>query len=141
MHTIEHKTDEEKLRFVSILMENISDAVIGTDTMENNYRILSWNKGAEKLYGWKAEEVLGKSAREIVPSDMNEEKRKDMLTELANKGSWQGEVIQQDRYGNPIHIQASVSLVRDENGKELGAVAVNRNINERKKSRRNPDDP
>lgn len=134
MHTIEHKTDEEKLMFVSILMQNISDAVIGTDTRENNYRILSWNKGAEKLYGWKAEEVIGKSAPDILRTNLDKDQLHLLQENLNKTGYWAGEVIQHNRQNDPINIMASVSIVRDDGGIEIGTVAVNRDMTHKKRA-------
>lgn len=127
------KDKDERLRFAAILAENIGDAVIGTDTKENGYRIVSWNRAAESLYGWKSEEVIGKTAREIIPSDLTGDQRSAMIAELESKGYWEGEVIQKNREGKPINIHASVAIVKDDDGNNIGTVTVNRDISERKK--------
>jgi PAS domain S-box-containing protein len=53
----EHKLIERQLRYQAQLLENVSNAVVAVD---NEYHITAWNSAAEKLYGWKATEVLGK---------------------------------------------------------------------------------
>ncbi len=128
---------EERLRFAAILADNIADAVIGTDTGENNFRILSWNRAAENLYGWKTEEVIGKTAAEVVPSTMLPEVRKKMMALLNENGYWEGEVVQHNRDGRQIQIHATVSLVKDDSGKVIGAVAVNRDVTGRKRIEEN----
>ena len=55
----ERKIQERMLRFHASLQENVNDAVITTDL---EYRIQSWNRAAEDIYGWRAEEVIGKTA-------------------------------------------------------------------------------
>lgn len=127
------KDTEERLRFASILTNNIADAVVGTDTLENNYLILSWNNAAEKLYGWNVAEVIGIPAYQVIQSDLSDEQKKQVESSLNTKGFWEGEVIQKNKAGKSIHIHASVSIVKDEQGKEIGTVAVNRDISERKK--------
>lgn len=128
------KNPEERIKFAAILTQSIADAVIGTEVSNDIYHIISWNPGAERLYGFKAEEVIGKPATDVIPSNMTIDERKNMINNLRAKGFWKGEVIQHNKNGQPIHIQASVALVKDDDGKEIGAVAVNRDISEQKKA-------
>ncbi|MBW2707464.1 MAG: PAS domain S-box protein, partial [Deltaproteobacteria bacterium] len=58
----ERRRAEEKLRYQATLLENVSDAVIAVDM---DFKIRSWNDTAENIYGWKAEEVIGKQFREV----------------------------------------------------------------------------
>lgn len=55
--TIENTTGIHSDRYLAALTANIADAVVSLDAHHN---VVSWNKGAEKLYGWKEEEVIGK---------------------------------------------------------------------------------
>lgn len=128
------KDPEERVKFAAILADNIADAVIGTEVSDDTYRIVSWNRGAENLYGWKSEEVIGKDTSEILTSSLTSEERLKMIRHLRQNGNWQGEVIQKNKYGIPINIHASIAIVKDDEGKELGVVAVNRDISERKKT-------
>lgn len=119
---------EEKLLYHASLLQSISDAVISTD-ME--YKIHSWNEGAEKLYGWKAEEVIGKPAPKIIPTDYAKSNREDFNKTIIKNGYWKGEVIQKRRDKTAVNIFASVSLIKDAKGKSIGTVAVNRDITDR----------
>ncbi len=125
------QNEEERLRFSAILYDSIADAVIGTDNRENEYRIISWNKAAEKLYGWKADEVIGRTTQEVLPTNMTPAQRQQMLEEFERNGHWTGEVIHKTKNGHIIHIQANVSSVKNKEGEIIGAVAVNRDITER----------
>jgi PAS domain-containing protein len=88
----ESKRLEEQLRYLANLVETVSDAIISTDT---DLRIQSWNKAAETMYGWKAEEVVGKKGSTILktvfPEGMS---RETLIKYLFVNGTWQGELIQ-----------------------------------------------
>lgn len=121
----------EKLPYQAILLENVSDAIISTDL---NFNIKSWNKAAETIYGWKAEEVIGKPVAEVTQLEYPYDQEDDVVEQFFEKGFWRGEVIQKRKDNTPLSIQASVSLIKDNTGKPIGAVAVNRDISERKKA-------
>jgi PAS domain S-box-containing protein len=127
----EVKRSQEKVRFAAALTGNIVDAVIATDTVD--YRIISWNKGAEQLYGWKAEEVLGQPARAILPTVPVSGSREDWLNALRDHGFWKGEVIQKHKNGTSIHIQSSLAAVTDDRGSVTSYVTVNRDITQIRK--------
>lgn len=117
---------ENKILYEKILINNIADAIIVTDT---NYIITSWNKGAEKIYGWKAEEAIGKFARDFIPTDfINSSEAKKWEKDIKKVGYWKGEVIQKIKDGRRVPILASIAIVINDQGEEIGAVAVNRDI-------------
>src|SRR5918992_962990 len=68
----QRKRAEEQLRYYASLLENISDAVIATD---EHLAVTAWNNGAQQMYGWSEDEVLGRNVWEAVPDDMSEEQR------------------------------------------------------------------
>src|SRR5258706_5029101 len=95
------KQAEARVDYLAHLTEEIADAIISIDL---NYIIESWNRGAESIYSWKAEEVVGKSLLEIVPSTFLTGSREECLQALATQGFWKGEVIQHAKDGTPIYI-------------------------------------
>ncbi|MBX3080939.1 MAG: PAS domain S-box protein [Anaerolineae bacterium] len=126
----ERKARERELRFHAGLQEAVMDAVIATD-MEFN--IQSWNKAAEKMYGWSAEEVLGVYIRDILKPHFASDYVADHMREIVvENGYWVGEVIHHHRDGRHLHILSSVVLLKDNNGQPIGAVEVNHDITERK---------
>ncbi len=128
----DRKRNEADLIYHAGLIENVSDAIISTDV---NFRIKSWNKSAEKIYGWKSEETIGKLVSEILPTEYSHDNSRDeSLSLLLANGIWQGEVIQKRKDKTSVNIQASVKLLKDNNGKVIGSVSVNRDITELKKS-------
>lgn len=126
----ERKAQERELRYHASLQESVSDAVIATDM---DFRIQSWNRAAEMIYGWSAAEAIGKSANEILQTTYeSEEDRVRTLHNFLERGAWQGEVIQRHRDGSEINVLASVNLFKDDLGQPFGVVSVNRDITQRK---------
>jgi PAS domain S-box-containing protein len=125
----ERKQAEEKIAYQAYLLESVNDAVIGSD---ENSIIRFWNQGAERMFGWKAEEVLGRSGREILRSEFINTDRETVLKMLAEQGRWKGEAIQYRRDGAQVIVEVSSITLRDANGMITGYVSVNRDIAERK---------
>lgn len=125
-----HKAQERQLRYHASLQENVTDAVIVTDT---EFRIQSWNKAAERIYGWRAEEVIGTASALILRTEYpSTTDQAQAIQELHTQGWWQGEVIQHHKDGNIRHILGSVTIAKDSDGLPFGVVAVNHDISERK---------
>jgi PAS domain S-box-containing protein len=127
----ERKRAEEQNRFQAKLVASVADAIIATDMQLN---ILSWNSGAESIYGWKAEEVVGQPAQKILDTDFLENTREAVTKQIMEQGHWQGEVLQLRRDGTRMPTLSSVSLYKDTEGKPAGVVAVNRDITELKRA-------
>jgi PAS domain S-box-containing protein len=127
----ERKKAEEQIRYQANLLENVNDAIIAADL---NYRITSWNKAAEKMYGYKAEEVIGKEISEVVKVEFPGLTREQVRQILQEKGFWQGEAIHYNRFGEKIYVSSSLSIIRDINGNPIGTVGINRDITEQKKA-------
>lgn len=125
----ERKQEEAKVRFQAFVMNKVSSAVISTD-VEN--RITYWNKGAEVLYGWKESEVLGKLVDEVCATEFLDGQQDLARQILLAQKSWHGELKQCDRTGKEIWVDASVTLLEDENGRFVGGVTINHNVTERK---------
>ncbi len=127
----ERKEQEKQLRYHASMQENVNDAVIATDMA---FRIQSWNPAAETIYGWRREEVLGRLVSDILHTQYSsQEVHTQVLQQFMEEGWWHNEVVQQRKDGTLIDILSSVTLMRDDDGTELGVVAVNRDITERKK--------
>lgn len=122
---------EAQRRYHAKLVENVSDAIISTDA---NYSIQSWNRAAETIYGWRAEEAIGQITAQLLQTNQTPQERAQAKKILQESGTWQGEVIQKRRDGTPVHIMSSVSLVREENQNPTGIVAVNRDITDRRRT-------
>jgi PAS domain S-box-containing protein len=125
----ERKEAEKQIRYQAMLVENVHDAIISTDI---DFNIISWNKVAEDIYGWKESEIKGKKVPELIPIQYLNDEEETVIKEFFNNGNWRGNVIQYHRDGSPLYIDSSVSLIKDLNGNQIGAVAINRDISEHK---------
>ncbi len=127
----DHKNAEEQIKYQAQLVENVSDAIISTD---NDFNIISWNKAAESIYDWKADEVIGRNVMDTITVEYPHHEEEDVLKEFFEKGFWEGEVIQLHKNGNKLNVYASVTLLKNSEGEPIGAVSINKDISERKKS-------
>jgi PAS domain S-box-containing protein len=110
------------------LLDAASDAII---LMDANYRIAFWNKGAERLYGWRASEVVGDDPRQIYVSDV--ELFDNAIASLMEKDEWMGELFMHSKNGREIIVDARWTLLRDEAGQPKSILAISTDITEPKK--------
>lgn len=124
------KQEEEKLRYISLIMAKLSSAVIVTDAQ---LQITQWNKAAEDLYGWQEGEALGRPIDEVCRTEfMGEGGREEAQKKLLAEKKWRGELKQRRRDGSELWVDASVALIEDEQGIFIGGVTINHDITERK---------
>ena len=127
----ERKQAEKHIAYQAQLLANVNDAIVGSD---EQYRLTAWNAGAESLYGWKAEEVLGQNGIELLRTEWTQEEANAMRHKIAQLGRWRGEATQLHKDGTRIPVEVSSIALRDESGKITGYVSVNRDITERKQA-------
>jgi PAS domain S-box-containing protein len=112
------------------LAGSIIEAVIATD---RDFLITGWNKAAENIYGWKADEVIGQKRSEIIPALLQDGNLWDESLALAAEHSqWEGEVFQRNRAKDRLVIHSTVRVSRDEKGDVTGIAFINRNLTEEK---------
>ena len=125
----ERKRAEEQIREQAALLDQAQDAILVRDLDQN---IRFWNKGAEKIYGFTAEEAIGKNVRELLfkePSTQFEEARRAVI----ENGEWQGEIRQTRRDGEEITVESRWTLVRDERGQPTSILVINTDVTEKKR--------
>ena len=122
----ERRTNREKLRQQAALLDQARDAII-VRSLDN--RILYWNKGAERMYGWPAGEALGRRIDELLYDDARpfHAARAHVLAH----GEWNGQIRQVKRDGTPITVEGHWSLVRDDEGEPRSILAINTDITEK----------
>ena len=119
---------EAQVRYQANLLDKVTEAIISTDA---RFVIKSWNKAAEELYGWQAEAAIGQLIEAVVPTEYVNATHERVTADFFENGYWSGEVIQTCQDGLKRYVLASVSLIKDSNGRPVGAVAVNRDVSER----------
>jgi PAS domain S-box-containing protein len=129
----ESKAQEHQLRYHASLQESVSDAVIVID-MANN--VQSWNKAAEDIYGWTADEAVGQQSSKFLHYEVSSEEHDRDMRHIQDYGWLKGEIKQFHKNGYPIHVWSSITLNKDENGTPLSFIAVNHDITERKAQER-----
>ena len=127
----ERRKAVEMIRYQANLVQSVSDAIISTDM---SFRIESWNRAAEELYGMTAAEVIGQPFGQVLGVEYPGTDRIALLQKLERDGFWSGEQIHRRKDGTPIDILASVAYIWDSNGQRMGIVGVNRDITERKRA-------
>ncbi|GET39764.1 PAS domain S-box protein [Microseira wollei] len=121
---------EAQIQFQAHVLSQISDAAIAID---NEERVIYWNQAAERLYGVKADEIIGKPIEESHQYRWVKPEDEQAVSEaLATKGAWRGEGIHIKKNGEEIYVEVSVSVVKDNNGDGIGFLGVIRDISDRK---------
>ena len=124
----ERKHAEDRLREQASLLDKARDAILVRDL---EHGITYWNKSAEELYGWTAEEALGHKASELLYCDLSAYDK--AVESVISQGEWHGEIQQVTRTGVAILIEARWTLVRDDDGRPKSILAINTDITEKKR--------
>ena len=125
----ENKRTEDKLRYQANLLANINDAIVAVD---DQYRITNWNHAAEVIYGWSAEEVLGRNGMDIIRTNFSAEQLQTQMRTLIATGELHIESGNYRKDNELIWVDTRSSLLRRADGTFEGLVSVNRDITERK---------
>lgn len=122
------KKAEEAYRFQAHLLEVAREAVLVRDMDD---KIIFWNKGAERIYGWRAAEALNRRPEELFHL---EQAAYDKATAIVlQEGKWEGEMLKQTQKGREIIVDASWTLVRGADGRPKSILAITTDITEKKK--------
>ena len=116
----------------SQMLDQVSDAVSVVDLQG---RITYWNQAASRLYGWAADEVLGRNAHEVLYRGDPEELRAK-LREVNARGSWAGELTKVCRTGKSITVEHRRTVLQDEAGATKGYLCIDIDITDRKQRER-----
>ncbi len=121
---------EYQSRLASIVASS-DDAIIGKD-LEGI--VTTWNQGAERIYGYRAEEVIGQSIGVIVPGEHSEELAQILAKIRRGESVEHHESVRIAKDGRRLHMSISVSAVRDSEGTIVGASVIARDITDQKRS-------
>jgi len=123
----ERKSGEERIRQQAALLDQAQDAILVRDL---DHTIRFWNKGAERIYGWLAEEAIGRNANELLsntPVSRFEEATKAVI----ERGEWHGEFTQLRSDGAEIIVEGRWTLVNDDLGVPRSILVINTDVTER----------
>jgi PAS domain S-box-containing protein len=125
----ERRGHEERSIHLTGLLEHLQDGVL---VMDDRFVLTTWNKGAEAMFGWTAEEAIGRAVYELLPHDYSDEQQADELEELAQTGQWRGERVWRAKDGAPVAADGLTVAVRGDGGDTTGYICIMRDIAERK---------
>jgi PAS domain S-box-containing protein len=123
----------DELRWLASIVESSDDAIISKDL---NGIMMSWNAGAERIFGYTPEEVIGKPVMILIPPDRHDEEPRILGQIRAGEKIDHYETVRQRKDGSLIEVSLSVSPVRDELGAVIGASKIARDITQRKQIER-----
>jgi PAS domain S-box-containing protein len=124
----ERKHAQERIAEQAELLDQARDAIIVRDL---NGKILFWNKGAERIYGWTPEEAVSRHIGYLIYPDV--EKFHAVDRQFLSQGGWSGELQHLAKDGGELTIESRWTLVRDKEGRPKSALAINTDITEKKK--------
>ena len=127
----ERKRAERTSRLLASIVESSDDAIISKDL---NGIISSWNRGAERVFGYKADEVIGKPVTILMPHEMYDEEDQILTRIRAGLSVDHYETIRVRKDGTLIDISLTISPIRDESGKIIGASKIARDITDEKRA-------
>ncbi|MGD0404970.1 MAG: PAS domain S-box protein, partial [Candidatus Acidiferrales bacterium] len=128
-------TERKKSELVSLrlaaIVEFSDDAIIGKDL---NSIIGSWNRGAEKIFGYSASEMVGSSIMRLIPNDRRDEENQILGKIRRGESVEHFETLRQTKDGRLIDVSVTASPIKDSGGKPIGVSKVARDITERKRA-------
>jgi PAS domain S-box-containing protein len=130
---IENALDEieQRLRWSASIVESSDDAIVSKNL---DGIVTSWNKGAERIFGHTAAEVIGQPITIVIPEDRRDEER-DILTRIRRGQRIEHfETVRQRKDGSLIVVSLTVSPVKNAEGKVVGASKIARDITEQKRT-------
>jgi PAS domain S-box-containing protein len=126
----ERKRAEEASAKLAAIVEGSGDAIVSKDL---NGIIQSWNKSAERHFGYTAEEIIGKHVTTLIPSDRQDEESTIISRIRSGYRVEHFETIRQRKDGSLFDASLTISPIRDGSGKIIGASKILRDVSERKR--------
>ena len=122
------KTDETQLRVQAQLLDSVRESVTAADL---DGRITYWGKGAQRLYGWAAEEAIGRPVTSLICVPGQEAAELQQLQTVLRLGFWSGEHELRRKNGSTFIGETLITLVTDERGEPTGFLSIDRDVTER----------
>jgi two-component system, cell cycle sensor histidine kinase and response regulator CckA len=124
----ERKRVEEQVREQAELLNHARDAILVRDLEDN---VVYWNKSAERIYGWPAQEVIGKKAYMLLFKESNLSQFHHAKQITIENGEWIGQLQQITRNGDEIIVESRWTLVKDDESKPKYILAINTDITDK----------
>jgi PAS domain S-box-containing protein len=125
------KAAEEARRHLAAIVESSEDAIVSKDLTG---LVESWNPQAERLFGYSPHEMIGQPIRKIIPPELQDEEERILNTIAHGRRIENFETVRLTRDGRRIDVSLTISPIRDENGRIVGASKIVRDITQRKQT-------
>lgn len=128
----DRKRAEQATQQLAAIVVSSDDAIVSKDL---NGVITSWNRSAEQLFGYSAEEAIGKSVTILIPEELQDEEPKILARVRRGERIDHYETVRRRKDGSLIEISLTVSPIKGDNGSIVGASKVARDITDRRRAR------
>jgi PAS domain S-box-containing protein len=125
------RESDQRLRFLASIVESSDDAIVSKNL---DGIITSWNRGAERLFNYTAEEAIGQPITIVIPQDRHDEERMILTRIRRGERIEHFETVRRRKHGSLITVSLSVSPVKNAEGKIVGASKIARDITEQKRN-------
>jgi PAS domain S-box-containing protein len=122
---------EEQLGFLAAIVQSSDDAIVSKNL---DGIITTWNKGAERVFGYTAEEAVGQPITIVIPQDRQNEENTILARIRRGERIDHFETVRQRKHGSLIWVSLTISPVRNAEGKVIGASKIARDITEQKRT-------
>jgi PAS domain S-box-containing protein len=122
---------QDPQQYQADVLTHITEAVI---TLDAARRVIGWNRAAEALYFWTAEEAIGRPVDEVIPREPVAATLGDVYRQLDTEGAWRGEIAVRRRDGTVLPVESTGVVIRDAAGQVRYRIGVTRDITERKQA-------
>lgn len=129
------KAEQTQIRLAAIV-ESSDDAIVSKNL---DGIIMSWNKGAEKIFGYSAKEIVGKSIRTIIPQELQHEEDRILASLRKGKKIDHFQTMRLAKDGRRVEVSITVSPMKDKTGRIIGASKIARDITNEKRLERQKD--
>ena len=113
------------------LLDRLHDAILVRDVVDNAIRY--WNQGAEAMYGWTRDEVLGRASHALLQTGFPRP-LEEIQAELVRAGWWEGELAHTRRDGKQLIVASRWALQTDERGRPIATLEINTDVTERRRA-------
>jgi PAS domain S-box-containing protein len=124
-----NERSSQRLREQASLLDKAQDAILVTDLQR---RLTFWNKSAERLYGWTADEAIGRSVTDLFYPDGDAREVQQALQDVMKNGEWTGELQPHTKTGRRVTIESRWTLVRDGAGEARSILSINTDVTDRR---------
>ncbi|MGZ6148182.1 MAG: PAS domain S-box protein, partial [Vulcanimicrobiaceae bacterium] len=118
---------------LAAIVESSNDAIVSKDL---NGVVTSWNPAAERMFGYTAEEMIGRSIRTVIPLELQDEEDRILATVGSGEKIEHFETVRITKSGERIDVSLTISPVKDETGSIVGVAKIARDVTEQKRTER-----